>query len=230
MPQQDVLKLVECKRNCATIRQISALSFQFCPLIPTRSYHLQCFVQAQAKTEYTCTQHVNTTSKYSVYKSYHPLIGTPSWFPPLHVRVHMLSPVLNDMGDSETVETVYDLVPQNPTDISTVLTLLRGRCVPAVIRTKTRIQKSSVRVLNMSFVGVGHRHVKDVNKWVRHWSGCECDWKNKSLEYYDCSLTNPSSNVIITTTKDHIIGVGMRLVDRNCRHFAWELIQYMLSC
>lgn len=224
MPQQHALKFRYKRKGAAATGQIPTLlsqSWSFIPPLSCVNNH-QWLVQTQSKVEHTCLQQVDT-GKYSVYKSYHPLIGTPSWFPPLHVRVHMLPIISDDMKDSKVVETVYDLVPQNATDLSTLLALLRGRCVAAVIRTKTRVQK--VPSKRMSFVGVGHRDVQQVNEWIHQWSGCEYDCENGSLEHHDCDITDGC----ITSTRSQFTAVGMRLVDRNCRHFAWELVQYMLS-
>lgn len=143
-------------------------------------------------------------AQYKVYRTYHRLIGAPRFTPPLHTRVQAVPIAPNKVGRHAMS---YDIIPQHPTKLATLLALISGQCVPAVVR----IRKVHWPLRNCAafVVDCGEAVVDEsvVSAWVHSYSGCACH----------------------ENSVGHSCVVGLSLYQNNCWTFANDVARIMLG-
>lgn len=157
---------------------------------------------------------------FSLYRSYHRLIGAPPIFPlPLHVRVHAVFDqppnTRDDHAESHTYGYTFDVVPLSPTDPDTLLQLLSLRCVPAVVRV-AKLPQWPLRkrlVLRMATAGRPARLARVEPDFLRPYAGCR-------------PAQLPLEEAI---TLGEFTGAGLSLIGANCWDFARDLEHYLTS-
>lgn len=146
--------------------------------------------------------------RYEVYRSYHRLEGMPTGTPPVHVRINAV-PIRFSGSDTrvhstqlQDTATTFDIVPKLAANPRTLIRLLAGRCVPAVVRTRTvrwpLHPRAAARVERIAHPDRPQTCLTRVVHDVRLYRGCSC----------------PSCD------ESHSKSVGLSLYSANCWHFA----------
>lgn len=157
-----------------------------------------------AASEHNAPSILPPKTPYKVYRTYHRLIGAPRFTPPLHTRVHAVPMASNTL---ELCAASYDIIPQRPTELATILALISGQCVPAVVRIRNVSWPLRDGAAFTVDCGDGAVDESLVSAWVHSYSGCTCH--HNSVE--------------------HSGTVGLSLFKNNCWTFANQVKRIMLG-
>lgn len=131
-----------------------------------------------------------------------PLIGMPKFFPRLHQAVVIQTPSCTTTTGGDTYKhllLLLDVIPENPTSLGTLVTMVKGDSVPA----RPRCQTVSRLAAGAQLVGC-----------VEDSQGDEV--MNAAREFQEEYFSGPS-------------GAQMGLYDKNCVHFCDKLVEHILA-
>lgn len=153
---------------------------------------------------------------YNVFRTYHRLIGQPRIFRlPLHCRVHaVFRRKPNDYAYS------FDMIPDNATQISTILNVLSGREVPATIRIRRVPWPVRSAIVTRKITGQQVTDFGNVCNFVTDYKGCEPLNIKDDNQDYDCKLK--SGECIEVASR-------MSLYTHNCYNFADDVENFMFA-